>query len=197
MAGPAFFYAAGKLQHRPLPHPVAEPVGPGRDQHRRQEAVLPVIIMRKTPKRSLDAADDHRHIGKQLLENLGIDRDRIVGTGSGLALRSIGIVVPEPLGRGIVVDHRVHSPGIQAEIQPRSAQLAEIPQVIPPVRLRHHSHPVAPFLQPAGNHRRPEGRMVDEGVAREKDHVYVIPSQSLHLLYRGRKHIIIVHPSSI
>ena len=194
MAGPALFDAAGQLEHRALPHSVTEPVRPGGNQHRRHQAVLPIVIVRDPPERSLNPADHDRDLGVELLQNLRIDRHGIVRPRPRLSFRRVSVVMAEPLGRRIMVDHGIHGPGIDPEIQPRSPQFPEIPQVVPPVRLGHDSHPVAPFLEPAADDRRPERRMVDKGIARNENHINVIPSEREDLLHRGRKHVIIVHP---
>ncbi len=112
--------------------------------------------MRKAAEGSFDAADDNRDIREKFLQNLGIYRDGIVRTGAGLAFGRVGVVVPQALGGSVVVHHGIHGTGIEAEVQARGAQLAKIAEVVPPVRLRHHGHAVAPFLQPAGNNGRSE-----------------------------------------
>ena len=191
VAGPAFLDAPGELQHRAFAHAVAEVIGPGGNQDRGHQAVFPVIVVGEPAEGSLDAADDNGHIREEFLQDLGVHRDGVVRTGAGLAFGRVGIVVPKALGGRVVVHHGVHGAGIQAEVQPRGAQLAEIAEVVPPVGLGHHRHTVAPFLQPSAYHRRPEGRMVYEGVSREQDYINVIPSQGLHLLDGSRKHIVL------
>ena len=72
---------------------------------------------------------------------------------------------------------------------PTSEQLAEIAEIVPPVRLRHHSHPVAGPLKISCNDGRTERRMVHKGVTRKNDDVDVVPSQCLDLLDGSRYHI--------
>ena len=188
----AGFDGAGQLEHRPLPHSVTEPVCTAGHKDRRHKFVLPIIVMRHTPEGSFYSTDHNRHIRPQLLEDLCIYGHGIVRPLSGLAFRGVGVVAAEPLGRGVVVHHRVHRTGIHTEIKPRSAQLAEVAKVVSPVRLRHDSHPVAIFLKPSGNHRRTERRMIDKSVTSEYDDVNIVPSKSLDLFGGGRDHMYIV-----
>ena len=71
----------------------------------------------------------------------------------------------------------------------KGGQLAEIAEIVPPVRLRHHSHPVAGPLKISCNDGRTERRMVHKGVTRKNDDVDVVPSQCLDLLDGSRYHI--------
>ena len=89
------------------------------------------------------------------LEYAGIDGHGIVGTVSGLASGSIGIVTAQTLGGGIMVDHRVHGSGIDSEKQTRGSQFTEVPQIVLPVGLRDDRHTVALPLQHSGYHCRP------------------------------------------
>ena len=87
-----------------------------------------------------------------------------------------------------MVDHGIHGSGIYPEVQTGPAEFAEIPQVIPPVGLRHDRHPVAVLLEPAGYDGSTERRMVHKGIAAENDDVDIIPSQGSDLLDRSRYH---------
>ena len=189
VAVPAILDALCQREHRAFAHAVAEVVGTGGDEDGGHEAVLPVVVVRQAAEGGLDTADDDRDVRIEFLEDLRVHRDGVVGTGARLALGRVGVVVTEALGGGIMVHHRVHRPRIDPEIEPRRSQLAEIPQVVPPVGLRYYGNPVAPFLEPPGDDGRPEGRMVHERVAGHHDYVDVIPTQRLHLLHGGREHI--------
>ena len=145
--------------------------------------------MGQAAQRGFNPAYYHRDVRPELLEDFGIDRDGIVRTGSGATFRGVGIVAAQAFGSCVMVYHRVHCPGIHCKIEPRCPELAEIPQIVPPIGLRHHCHPIAEFLQPSGNHGSTEGRMVYESIPGEEDDVDIVPSQSLHLLDRGRYHI--------
>ena len=112
--------------------------------------------MRHTPERSLDTSDHHRNVRIDILQDLGIHGNRIVRPLTCPSIRSIGVVTAQTLRCRIMVHHRVHRTGIDSEIQSRSAELAEIAKVVTPVRLRYHSHPVAMFLKPSGDHSRSE-----------------------------------------
>ena len=142
--------------------------------------------MGKTPERSLDASYDHRYIRPQPLKYLGIYCDCPVRSSSKLSVRSVCVFMTQTPGCGIMVDHGIHRPGVHCKIQPWSAQLAEVPQVILPVRLWHHSYPVTEFFEVSGYTRRTETRMIHKGVTCKEDHVYVVPSEPLNFLYGSR-----------
>ena len=177
---------ARHLLHHPLAHAVHQQVGAAVDENRRFEAVAPVVVMRQPPQRSLDAAYDHRHVGIEPFENSSVYRDGVIGSESRLAARRVGVVAAQADVGGVVVHHRVHRSRRDAEKEPRRAQLGEVAQVVAPVGLRHDGHATPLGLQQAADHRRAERRVVDIGVAREQDHVDVIPPQGPHLFYRRR-----------
>ena len=64
---PLRLYGPCQLDHRLLPHPVAKVVSLAPLQDGRQQLVLPVVIVSKTAQRSLDTADDDRHIRIKIL----------------------------------------------------------------------------------------------------------------------------------
>ena len=99
---------------------------------------------------------DYRNIRIYLLKNLSIDRDCIIRSLAGLSFRSVCVITSETLGGSIMVHHRIHRTAVDTEIKPRSTELTEITEVIPPVRLRYDSHPVSMFLEPPRNDSRTE-----------------------------------------
>ena len=187
------FDGARQFQHRPLPHTVAEPVGAAAHEHRRHKAVLPVVVVGEAPQRGLDAADHDRHVGIELFENTGIYADRVVRPRPRPSVGRVGVVAAQTFRRGVVIDHRVHSSRIHSEIEAGTAQFAEVAQVVPPVGLGNHCHPVAPLLEPSGDYGGTERRVVHEGVTAEEDDVYPVPPELFHLLDGGRYHICFCH----
>ena len=95
--------------------------------------------MRQPPQRSLDAADNDGNVREQTFENLRVDRHGTVGPKTGLAAGRISVVVAQTQVGGIMVDHRIHRTGRDAEKQTRHPQLGEIAQIVAPVGLRHDS----------------------------------------------------------
>jgi hypothetical protein len=132
--------------------------------------------------RGFDAPDDHRNVGVEALEDLRIDRHGTIGAESRLAAGRVGVVVAQAEVGGVMVDHRVHRAARNAEKQARSAQFAEVAQVVAPVGLGNDRHAVALGFEQASHDGRPESRVVDVGVAREEDHVQLIPSAFADLL---------------
>jgi hypothetical protein len=88
-----------------------------------------------------------------------------------------------------VVHHRIHRPGRHAEEEARSAELGEIPQVVPPVGLGHNRHTIPFGFEQTAHDGRAERRVVDVGIAREEDHVELIPAACADFLEgSGQKH---------
>ena len=105
MAGPALFYALCEFQHGAFSHTVAEVIGPGSNKDRWHKAVFPVVVVSETPQGRFYAADNHRDVRIQLLEDLGVYRYGVIRTRAGFAVRGIGVVVTETLGGGIMIHH--------------------------------------------------------------------------------------------
>ena len=175
-----------QFKHRPLAHAVAQPVGSAVQQDGAHQAVVPIVIVGQAAERSLHSPDDDRDIRPEFLQDTGVDGDGPVRTLPGLAVRGIGVIVAQTLGGRVVVDHRVHRPGVDGKVETRRAELAEITQVITPVRLGDDGHPVAELLKVSRYARGTETRMIHKGVTREEDDVYVVPSESTDLLDGSR-----------
>ena len=174
------------LLYDPFAHAVDEQVGPRLDEYRGLERVAPVVVVRQAPQRGLDAADDHRNVGIEPFEDLRIDRHGVVGPESGLAAGRVGVVVPQAEVGCVVVHHRVHRSGRDAEEEARGPELGEIAQVVAPVGLRDDGHTVTLGLEQAPDDCRSECRVVDVGIAREEDHVELIPAAFADLFDRCR-----------
>ena len=183
----AVAHGLGHLLHHPLTHAVDYKVGAAVDEDRRVERIAPIVVMRKPPQRGLDATRNNRHMGEQTFQDAAIYRHGTVGTESRPAARRIGVVAAQAQVGRIVVHHGVHGPRRHPEEEARRPQLGKVAQVVPPVGLRHDGHTVSLGLEQAPYDRRPESRMVDIGIPREKDHVKVIPSPLAHLPYRRRQ----------
>lgn len=89
------------------------------------------------------------------------------------------------IGR-IMIDHRIHSPGRDAEKEARGPQLREVAQIIPPIGLRNNRHTITLGLQKASDNRRAKSRVIDISVTREKDDIKLVPTPGPHFLY-GRR----------
>ena len=177
----------GNRQIGQLSHAVNQQVGWCVHKNRGPELVLPIVVMRQPPERHLDAACHNRHIRKEPFENLTIDDSGVVGACSCSSIGRISIITALAAGCGIMVDHRVHGTCRHAEIQPRPAQFLEVSQVVSPVGLRHDSHFVAMGLKDTSDNGAAHRRVVDVGVAREKNHIGLFPAQVFHLLAGGRQ----------
>ena len=172
----AVVHGACDLLHHPLAHAVDEQVGARLDEHRGAQRVAPVVVVGQPPQRGLDAPHDHRHMGEEALEDARVDRHGVVGAEARAAAGRIGVVVAQPEVGRVVVDHRVHRSGRDAEEEARRTELGEVAQVVLPVGLGDDGDAVALGLEQAADDRGAEGRVVDVGVAREENDVEVIPS---------------------
>ena len=161
----AGFDAAGEFGHCAFPHTVDYHIHRSIEQNGWAQAVFPIVIMRHSSKRCLDASGNHRHIGKEILENLGIYDCGIVGAHAVASAGCVSVVVAQPSGSGVMVHHRVHSAGRHAEEEARLAEFAEVAEVVAPVGLRHDSHPVTGLLERPSNHCGTKGGMVHIGIA--------------------------------
>ena len=134
--------------------------------------------------RGLDAAEDDGDVGEELLEDLGVDDGGVLGTHVVTPVGAVGILGAQAAGGGVLVDHRVHAAGTDAEEEPWPTQLLEVAVVAVPVGLGHDGHAVACCLQRASYDGGAERGVVDVGIAREEDDVHLVPSAQLQLLLR-------------
>ena len=182
-------HGACDLLHDAFAHAVDKQVGARLDEHRGEEAVAPVVIVREPSQRGFDASDDDRDVGIEPFEDLRVDRRRTVGAESRLSAGGVGVVVAQAQVGRVVVDHRIHRSCRDAEEEPRGPEFCEVPQVVPPVGLRDDRHAIPFGFEQASHDRGAEGRMVDVGVAREEDDVELVPSAFADLLDgRRQKH---------
>ena len=124
---------------------------------------------------------------------MGIDRGGVVGPETGLAPGGVGIVAAQPLVGGVVVDHRVHIAGGDAEEESGLAQFLEIPQVILPVGLRQNGHAQSLALQHTPDDRRPERGVIHIGVAVHNDDIHIVPPQVIQLFLGNWKKMFVIH----
>lgn len=177
--------SVGYLDDGFLAHAIDEYVGRAVDEDGRTQAVLPVVVVRYPSQRCLDAAGHYRHVGPQPFQCLGIDDGGVVGAGTGASVGGVSIIAaPSPIGR-VMVHHRVHGAGMDAEKQPWAAQFFEVAQVVAPVGLRHDGYVVAMGFKHTADDGSTHRRVVDIGVAGEQDHVGLFPAQMIHLLACG------------
>ena len=175
------------LGHGLLSHAIDQEVGTAIHKDRGHEFILPVVVMGKPPHGSLDAADDDRHIGIELLEDAAVGDGTVIGTRPCPTLGRISIVGTAAFGSRIMVDHRVHRTRRDRKIQPRATELLKIPKVPMPIRLRNDRYAIPRCLQHTPQDRRPERGVVDVRVAGEEDDVHFIPSAKVRFLLGSRQ----------
>ena len=165
----------GNFHNLLFAHAVNQKVRTARLQNRRQQLVFPVVEMHKTAQAGFNTADNYRHIGPQLLDELRINGRSMVGT---LSHRTAcGIFVDRTLifGCRITAQHGVKVAAGNKHAQSRLAQLCHIFCFIP-TRLAQHSYLVALRLQHTADYCRTEGGMVYIGIAADKQKVKLLPA---------------------
>ena len=179
--------ACHQLADRQLAHAIDEQVGRAVDQDAGQEPVFPIVVVRQSPQGGLDAAQHDRHVGIKLFQDLSIDDAWIVGPHARPPVGRISVVAAQPpIGR-IMVHHRVHGAGRDPKEKPWLAELLEVAVVAPPVGLRHDGHPQALGLEHPSDHRRAKRGVIHVSIATENNHVQIVPSPGLDLLFRRRQ----------
>ncbi len=135
----------------------------------------------------LDAAKDDRHVLIGLAATLGVDCRGVVRPFVRRAVWRVGIIGTDLAVGGITVDHRVHVPGGNAEIQVGPTQGSEwIDRA--PVRLSYDTDPEALGLQQPPDQRHAEAGVVDVGIAGDQNDVAGVPAEYGHFLLRhGQK----------
>ena len=180
--------AGGYFPHLALAHPVNQQVGLGVQQHALAHLVGPVVVMGEAAHGGLDAAYDYGCVGVGLAGALRIDYSGPVRAqaGPGAGRKIVG--GPDLPVVGVLVDHRIHVPGRDAEEQAGSAEHPEIGAALP-ARLCQYGHPQAFRLEDPADQRHGERRMVHIGVAGDQDDVYGVPAPFFHLFGSHRKEI--------
>ena len=172
----------GYLEGGALAHAIVEEVGGGVGQDAGEELIVPIVVVRQPTHRGFDTGNNDRGIGIELLENARVDIGGTVGAKTCLAARSVGIVVTQTTGGGIVVYHTVHHSAVDSKEKSWLPEFAEVAQVVAPVGLRDDSHTVACCFECAPNDGCTEGRMVDVCIARDQNYVDLFPPETLDLI---------------
>ena len=91
--------------------------------------------MRQAAQGGFYPSENDRHVGIQVFQYFRIDNARIVGAHPRTAVGRIGIIAPQAFIRGIMINHRIHRPGRNAEEEARSTELFEVAEIASPIRL--------------------------------------------------------------
>ena len=122
------------------------------------------------------ASEDDGHIGKELLQNLGIDNGGVFRSHVVAPVGTIRIFGTQTAVGSVLVYHRVHATWSNTEEETGSAKFLEVAEVAMPVWLWHDGHAIACCLQRPSDDSSAKRRMVDVGISREQDDIYFIPS---------------------
>ena len=177
-----------------LTHAVHQTVGAGIAQDRRHDVIRPVVIVRKAAQGGLQSAEINRDIGERPTRQLGIDRNRAVGTLSAHAARGVGVIMPALFGYRIVGNHRVDVAAVDEDGIARPSHREEI-RLRAEVRLGQDCDAEAGVLQHTGDDRRAERRMIQIRIAGHQQEVAVIPAARDHIFFGNRQKagIILTH----
>ncbi len=170
----------GDLADLPLGVAEDEQVGLRVHQYRAADFFGPVVEVRDTPQRGLDAADDDGHVLVGLAGTLRIHDHATVGSRAGDAVRRVGIVAADPAIRGVAIHHRIHVATGDAEEQVRPAELHEVAGGVP-VGLGNDADAESLSFEHAPDDGHAEARVVHVGVAGDDDDVAGIPAELIHL----------------
>ena len=176
-----------------LAHAVDEHVGAAACKDGGAGGVLPVVVVGEPPQGGFDAADDDGGVGKELFEDAGVNQGGHVRAGSRPAVGGVGVIRTAPAGGGVMIDHGVHDACRNAEKEARASQFLEVPEVILPIGLGDDGDPQALGFEYPADDRRPEGGVVDVGVACEEDDVKGVPAPFLYLFGGGRQPLFCFH----
>ena len=163
-----------------LAHAVGDHVGAAVHKQRAAHLIVPVVVMRKTAQRRLDAAEDDRNIAVCLADTIGIDDGGAIGAQPRFAAGGIVVVGALFLRGGVMRDHGVDIARADEEAEARTPECAERLRRAE-VRLRQKADAKACVLQHARDDRRAEGRVIHIGVAVDVDKIDLAPAPRLHL----------------
>ena len=135
--------------------------------------------MREAAQRRFDAAGQDRNARERLASALAIGERRSIGTLADFAARRVGVVVADFAVRRVMVQHRVHIPGANAKRDARTAEAAEVDDVVP-VRLAQNGDAEPVRFNDASEKTGGETRVVDVSVAGDEDDVDFVPTAFLH-----------------
>ena len=172
------------LDNGGLPHPEDDQVGFGVQQDRAAHLVTPIVVVSQSAQGRLHASRHDRHAFEGLSRPLTIGQRRPIGTQANATARGVGVVVAHFAVCSVVIDHRVHVAGADAQQQPGSPEAAPVVGRTP-VGLADDAHTKPGCLQHATDDCHGEAGMVDVGISRDHDHVQLVPTPCLHLVARG------------
>ena len=173
-----------ECRRRQFAHAVDNHIRTAVAQNRGPQAVLPIIKVRHATQRRLDAAQHYGHIGEKLLQDAGIDNGGVFGAQVVAAVGAVGILGTQTAIGRVLVDHRVHHAGRDAEEHPRTAQLLEVAVIAVPVRLRHDADAIPLGLDQPAYHRGAKRGMIHVGIGGKEDDVGPVPPAQFHFLAR-------------
>ena len=133
--------AAYQLLYRFFSHAIDQQVCRTVDEDARPQLVLPVIVVRQAAHGGFDTAQYDGHVGVEFLQNLGVNNAGVIGPHTGTAIGRVSVVATQSLVGGIVVDHRIHRSGRNAEEQTGRSQLLEVAEITSPIGLWDDRHP--------------------------------------------------------
>ena len=142
--------------------------------------VRPVVVVRDTPERRLDAADDDGDARERAAGEVRVDEGRAVRARGRPSAGRVLVDRARLLLGGELVQHRVEVARTDADEEARRSHARDVGRRAP-VRLRDDADLVAPPLEEARDEDRPEGRVVDVRVAGDDEDVEPYPAARFHL----------------
>ena len=167
--------AAGDFDDRVFAHAIREHIGLCVEQDRFADLVAPVVVMGEAAEGGFDAACDDGDAGVGFAGALAVGEGRAVGAEADSAAGRVGVIVSDFAVSRVMVDHRVHVAGADAEEQLRAAETAPIVDAFP-VRLAHDADAVAGGFEDSPEDRHREAGVIDVGVAGDEHDVEFVPA---------------------
>ena len=180
----------GYLPDLLFPHATYQKVGAAIRQNGGKQFVLPVIIMGKTAKAGLDAADDNRQVGPDFFNNFCIDKGSVIRPFPHGLARGIFIFGAGFPGRRVMAQHGIQIAPADQHPQPGFTHDPESIRAAP-VGLGQNRYFIPCRFQNTADHSRRKRRMIHVGIPADKQEIQLLPASFLHILFANRQKFLI------
>ena len=185
VVGEFLLYEPAQSCQRKFAHAIDEQVGATLLQDAGAQGLLPIVVVGDAPQGGLDASQHHGHIGIELFENVGVDDARHFRSHVVTSIGAVSVFRTQATGSGVAIHHRVHISRRDAEEKAWAAEALEVAIVAVPRGLGHNAN-AKPFgFKQSSNDCCSKGRVVDIGIAGEKNDVGLCPTAKLHFALRS------------
>ena len=160
----SLFELVAELNRVLLAHAIEDHVGTAVAENAFHQPVLPIVVVRESSHRCLDAAQDYGHVGKELLKNLGINDAGIIRSHVMACIRTVSIIVPHTSVGRVAVDHGVHCTGRHSKEKTWPSKFFKVSVVTMPIGLGDYGHLITFSFKETADDSSTKRRMVDISV---------------------------------